>query len=91
MKLLDSAATDVDLNREQRFVLKQLAHTADDFHPDAHACRLQVRRSHHVHNRSADKYAACGQHLTGGCHATPRGLADFSGVAECNGSVANAG
>lgn len=42
-KLLDSAATDVALNAEQRFVLKQLAHTEDDFHPDAHACRLQVR------------------------------------------------
>jgi hypothetical protein len=38
----DSMATDKPLNDEGLAILAGFANTCDDWHPDAHACRLKI-------------------------------------------------
>jgi hypothetical protein len=40
--LLEACDIDTDFTSEEKWVFGQLARAADDFHPDAHACRLRA-------------------------------------------------
>ena len=41
-EMAHSCTTDTSFSTEEAFIWKQLKHTCDDRHPDAHACRLKL-------------------------------------------------